>query len=232
MMLPGKSYPFHLTFSNPLYDPITVRLSVQRSLPGPTTPSAIPETPSTPTASQAQSMSKRPPYAISLPTTSFLVNPFAEAWEYEDDEDEEMFDEEELGLNLGISRTSGRGGTGRDGAVKGKVKTVGVLERRANVTKIGGEVVVSKEGKGNVKVRCAQSTRFGWTNERLSSSTCLFHTPTVQMMQDLMKGKTTQVPQLVSLPVPRKNWQQERRIPKPFLSTQWWTSVRSHRRKW
>jgi dynactin 4 len=83
------------------------------------------------------------------------VNPFAEAWEYEDDEDEEMFDEEELGLNLGITRTPGRGGSGRDGGntSRNKVKTVGVLERRANVTKIGGEVVVSKEGKGAVKVQ-------------------------------------------------------------------------------
>lgn len=155
MMLPGRGYPFHLIFSNPLYDPITVRLSVQRSFPVSAPPLTAPETPSTPVAPPTQAPARRPPYAISLPTTSFLVNPFAEAWEYEDDEDEEMFDEEELGLNLGISRTPGRGSSGRDGggASRSKVKTVGVLERRANVTKIGGEVVVSKEGKGAVKVR-------------------------------------------------------------------------------
>jgi dynactin-4 len=44
------------------------------------------------------------------------------------------------------------GGLG-DRELKSKVKTVGVIEKRANVTKIGGEVVVSKEGKGAVKVR-------------------------------------------------------------------------------
>jgi len=152
VMEPGRSYPFHLILSNPLYDPITIRLSAQRSFPPSSTMSEVPDTPLTPL--QTQAPVKRPPYAISLPTTAFLVNPFAEAWEYEDDEDEEMFDDEELGLNLGISRTPGRGGLGRDGgsSARSKTKTVGVLERRANVTKIGGEVVVSKEGKGAVKV--------------------------------------------------------------------------------
>ena len=35
----------------------------------------------------------------------------------------------------------------------GKAKTVGVLEKKANTTYIGGEVVIGKEAKGNVKVR-------------------------------------------------------------------------------
>ena len=76
-----------------------------------------------------------------------------------------MFDEEELGLNLGISRTSTRGASGRDGGAKGKVKTVGVLERRANVTKVGGEVVISKEGNGAVKVRDSKTHLFSCANE-------------------------------------------------------------------
>jgi dynactin 4 len=144
MMLPGRTYPFHLIFSNPLYDPITVRLSVQRSFPAASTASTIQDltTPTTP----APAAPRRPPYAISLPTTAFPIAAYAEAWEYEDDEDEEMFDEEELGIG---SRTPGKS-SGKE-AGKGKVKSVGVLERRANVTKIGGEVVISKEGKGAVK---------------------------------------------------------------------------------
>jgi hypothetical protein len=35
----------------------------------------------------------------------------------------------------------------------GKAKTVGVLEKKANTTYIGGEVVIGKEAKGDVKVR-------------------------------------------------------------------------------
>ena len=123
----GKTYPFHLALSNPLYDPIQVRLSVQRmhvstSVPG--------------------EKARRPPFAVSLPTSTFSVAAFAEAWEYEDDED--MFgaeDEDDL-LGRGGREAEGRGG---------KTKTVGVLEKRANVTLIGGEAVIGKEAKGNVK---------------------------------------------------------------------------------
>jgi dynactin-4 len=107
MMLPGRSYPFHLIFSNPLYDPITVRLSIQRSLP-PTSPAPAPilsyvPTPTTAIPEEAPMPippQRRPPYAVSLPTTAFPIAAFAEAWEYEDDE--EMFDEDELGVG-GIS---------------------------------------------------------------------------------------------------------------------------------
>ena len=128
VMFPGKTFPFHLVMSNPLYDPITVRVSVQRSAPP------------LPTAGDG-SVPKRPPYAISLPTAPFSIAAFAEAWEYEDDE--EMFDDDTMG-GLG------------DRESKSKVKTVGVIEKRANVTKVGGEVVVSKEGRGAVKVRSSQ----------------------------------------------------------------------------
>ncbi|KIM43284.1 hypothetical protein M413DRAFT_18360 [Hebeloma cylindrosporum] len=125
----GKTYPFHLALSNPLYDPIQVRLSVQRMhvATAPAKEGVSPE------------KARRPPFAISLPTSSFAVAAFAEAWEYEDDED--MFgDGDEI---------SGRSGRETDG--RGKVRTVGVLEKRANVTVVGGEVVIGKEARGNVK---------------------------------------------------------------------------------
>jgi dynactin-4 len=48
------------------------------------------------------------------------------------------------------------GGLDREkGGAGGKGKTVGVLERRANVTVVGGEVVVGRDAKGPVKVSCA-----------------------------------------------------------------------------
>ncbi|KAF9483489.1 dynactin p62 [Pholiota conissans] len=129
-MQAGKTYPFHLALSNPLYDPIQVRLSVQRMHV------------STASSKDGTSSEKarRPPFAISLPTSTFSVAAFAEAWEYEDDEDMFGVDDEELGLK-GSLATDGRG----------KLRTVGVLEKRANVTIIGGEVVIGKEARGNVK---------------------------------------------------------------------------------
>ena len=127
----GKTYPFHLALSNPLYDPIQVRLSVQRMhlSTAPSKEGGSPE------------KSRRPPFAISLPTSSFPVAAFAEAWEYEDDEDMFGVDDDE---------TSGRGDKEAD--AKSRNRTVGVLEKRANVTLIGGEVVIGKEARGNVKV--------------------------------------------------------------------------------
>lgn len=134
----GKTYPFHLALTNPLYDPIQVRLSVQRMHVSNVTPSAEGGPPE---------KARRPPFAVSLPTSSFPIAAFAEAWEYEDDED--MFGVEDGdgdGFRVG---TTGRGGRENDG--KGKTKTVGVLEKRANVTVVGGEVVIGKEARGAVK---------------------------------------------------------------------------------
>ena len=136
----GKTYPFHLAFSNPLYDPIQVKLSVQRM--------HVSSVPSKEGGSPEKA--RRPPFAISLPTSSFPVAAFAEAWEYEDDED--MF-------GVDGDETVGRGGKESD--AKGRSRTVGVLEKRANVTLVGGEVVIGKEARGAVKVvfliRCLRS---------------------------------------------------------------------------
>lgn len=135
-MQAGKTYPFHLALTNPLYDPIQVRLSVQRmhvAAPSSTTDgSTVPE------------KARRPPFAVSLPTSAFPIAAFAEAWEYEDDD--EMYgvdDDDEFGGRLGREREG-----------KTKTKTIGVLEKRANVTVVGGEVVIGKEARGNVKVSC------------------------------------------------------------------------------
>lgn len=127
----GKTYPFHLALSNPLYDPIQVRLSAPRM-----------NVSTAPLKDGSPEKARRPPFAISLPSSGFSVAAFAEAWEYEDDED--MFgvdDGDEFGM---------KGGRETDG--RGKVRTVGVLERRANVTLVGGEVVIGKEARGDVKV--------------------------------------------------------------------------------
>lgn len=136
ILMAGKSYPFHLALTNPLYDPIQVRLSVQRMHVTAVPDGASPE------------KARRTPFAISLPTSPFPVAAFAEAWEYDDDDDMFGLEDDDLGLDVGRSRD-------RDG--KGKAKAVGVLEKRANVTVIGGEVVIGKEARGHVKVRTYRS---------------------------------------------------------------------------
>ncbi|KAJ3817466.1 dynactin p62 family-domain-containing protein [Lentinula raphanica] len=127
----GKTYPFHMALTNPLYDPIQVRLSVQRVHVAATV------TGEGGTIEKA----RRPPFAISIPTTPFSIAPFAEAWEYEDDEEMFGLDDDELEARL----------SGREKETKSKSKTVGVLEKRANVTVVGGEVALGKEARGEVK---------------------------------------------------------------------------------
>lgn len=128
----GGTYPFQLALTNPLYDPIKVRLKVEPQVPPPsfTAPTSSPE------------KAKRPPFVVRLPRpeSEIPVAAFAEAWEYEDDEDMFGGDDDELGLE----RDRGGGG--------GKGKGIGVIERRANVTVVGGEVVIGKDAQGSIKV--------------------------------------------------------------------------------
>jgi dynactin 4 len=131
----GGTHPFQLALTNPLYDPIHVRLAVQRQVPQPS---------SAPAPAGSPEKARRPPFAVSLPQSVFPIAAFAEAWEFEDDEDMFGGEDDELG---GLDREKGSAG--------GKGKTVGVLERRANVTVVGGEVVVGRDAKGPVKVSCA-----------------------------------------------------------------------------
>lgn len=133
ILQPGKTYPFHMTLTNPLYESILCRLSIHRAPPRMTSSTEPPP---------------RPSFAVNLPSAQFSISAFAEAWEYEDDDD--MFDEDDLEEMLS---GGGHGGGGdlrrKPKAVKGNV---GVLERKANITKIGGEVIIGREGTGDVKV--------------------------------------------------------------------------------
>lgn len=132
----GKTYPFQVALTNPLYDPIQVRLSVQRQYP----PPASVHTTASGAGPGETDKARRPPFAVSLPNVPFPVAAFAEAWEYEDDE--EMFGVEDEDEYEGQ-------GTGRT------MRTVGVLEKKANVTVVGGEVAIGKAARGDVKVYVA-----------------------------------------------------------------------------
>lgn len=145
VMVAGRTYPFVLSFTNPMYDPIQIRLTVLRSpLPGTATSDSTDESGATP-----QPEKRRPPFAITLPTFTFSVAAFAEAWEYDEDEDDTVEDEyADLVDDRRHASTSSRTTPNRGG----KAKTVGVLEKKTNTTYIGGEVVIGKEAKGDVKV--------------------------------------------------------------------------------
>ncbi|KAL0569168.1 hypothetical protein V5O48_012796 [Marasmius crinis-equi] len=132
----GKTYPFHLALSNPLY-PIQVRLSVQRM--------HVPAT----SSKAGEEKARRPSFAISLPTSPFTVSAYAEAWKYEDDEDMFGLDDEVLEARLRGERPDPNA---HAKGIKGeKEKSVGVVERKGNTTVVGGEVVIGKEARGGVE---------------------------------------------------------------------------------
>lgn len=134
LLLAGKTYPFQLAFTNPLYDPIQVRLVIQRQ-------HAMSSASEDPFGGD-KDKPRRPPYTVTLPSSAFSIAAFAEAWEYEDDEEMYGIDDDDL---LGLSPVKDRG-------PKGKMKTVGVLEKRANMTVVGGEVILGREARGDIKV--------------------------------------------------------------------------------
>ncbi|TBU41603.1 dynactin p62 [Dichomitus squalens] len=130
-LIAGHSYSFHLAFTNPLYDPIQIRLA-KAVVPAHMTEDA-----------EAAERARRSTFQIQLPSAAFPVGAFAEAWEY-DDEDEDMFLDED-----GVELLDARGKKGKDG--RGKSRSVGIVDKRANVTIVSGEVLIPKEARGDVK---------------------------------------------------------------------------------
>ena len=140
-LIAGHSYSFHLAFTNPLYDPIQIRLA-----------KAVPQT----EVSDAEK-ARRSTFHIQLPSAAFPVAAFAEAWEYDDDE-EDMFGLDDDGMEV----VDVRGKKSKDG--RGKSRSVGIVERRANVTVVSGEVLIPKEARGEVKVRMRSCSVRGRNN--------------------------------------------------------------------
>lgn len=122
---PGRTYTFELSFTNPLYEAIHVRLAIAR--PAPLVPLLVDADPSALPAS--------PPYAVNLPSPSFPISAFAEVWEY-DDEAERL-------LREGMDEGEGR---------KRKVLP-GVVERKANRTTVMMEVAIARDTVGPIRVR-------------------------------------------------------------------------------
>lgn len=122
---PGRTYVYELSFTNPLYDPIHVKLAVAR-------PTArLPAV-----AITENALPPQPPYAVNLPSASFPISAFAEVWEYDDEEERDS----EMGEGEGSKKR------------KGKVLP-GVVERKANRTTVMMEVTVAKETIGPIRVR-------------------------------------------------------------------------------
>lgn len=108
--------------------------------------------PDDPALSSETAAAYRPPFVVSFPITAFAVGAFVDAWEYADDEDDDIdallegTAAEEHGPAGGSSRRrSGVGAVGRKGEP--------FIERKGNCTKIAMDLQVGKEAVGDLNVR-------------------------------------------------------------------------------
>lgn len=121
---PGRSYSYELTFTNPLYEDIHVRAAVARPSPPP------------PPSSAQKEEQPGPPYAVHLPSPSFKIGAFAEAWELEDDDLDEA-GADDTDVMASPSKSSRRAAS-----------RAGIVERRGNRTTVLMEVAVARDALG------------------------------------------------------------------------------------
>lgn len=167
----GRTYTFELSFVNPLYEPITVRLA----LPAPPTSSGDDTT---------------PPFTISLPASSFSIAAFAEVWEYDDEDEDDAVDDGQ-GAGGGDAKRS-RLSVGGSSLSSKRRDAPGVLERKANRTTVAVEVAIGKDFLGPLKVRLPSIVRRRAMTEplrRLHRPTCWSPTRTNPTTRRTNRGR-------------------------------------------
>ncbi|TXT11070.1 hypothetical protein VHUM_01821 [Vanrija humicola] len=117
-MRPGEMYTFQVAFTNPLYDPIQIRLGTAHQ------------------ARHAVPVS----HHVHIPTAHFTVGALKEAWAY-DDEDEDDTGAEADDSAADEARKSSRLSLGGSSLRHRSTRDVGV-EKKGNVTKVGLEVEI------------------------------------------------------------------------------------------
>ena len=88
-MVGGQIHPFALSFTNPVHDPTQIQPN-DLWLHPPTTTTAVPADESRTTP---RSEKRHLTFVITLPTFTFSVIAFAEAWEYDEDGGDMVGDE-------------------------------------------------------------------------------------------------------------------------------------------
>lgn len=126
---PGRTYTFELSFTNPLYEPISVRTQVARPI------------------AQGGVEGAPAPFAVSSPTMSFPISAYAEEWEYEDDDDGERDGEDD--------EVEGGDGTASPFKKRGSKYGAGIVERKMNRTTVALEVAVGRDTVGPIRVSSA-----------------------------------------------------------------------------
>ncbi|GAA6002447.1 hypothetical protein JCM10207_001126 [Rhodosporidiobolus poonsookiae] len=141
---PGRTYTFELSFTNPLYEPIHVRLAVAR--PG-ASKAALAASEAAAALAEAEGQPAPPPppapFAVHLPAPQFAISAFAEDWEYDDDEDAVLREDEGE-----VDEGAGEGGSPTKKKRRG---APGIVERRMNRTTVAMDVAVHRDTVGPLR---------------------------------------------------------------------------------
>lgn len=124
-LVAGETYTFQLALTNPLYDPIQIRLT-RPPLPKHAPPEKC---------------------EVRIATPHFTCNASKDAWAYDDEEDG---DGSEDAAGTGTMRKGGRLGVLAGGSLRDKRREAGV-EKRGNVSKVPIEVEISEQARGDVE---------------------------------------------------------------------------------
>ncbi|MBW0517710.1 hypothetical protein O181_057425 [Austropuccinia psidii MF-1] len=137
---PDREYQFELTFVNPLYEPINVRLSIP---------------PPKPISSNLDGVAPQLPYTVRLLASEFTIAAFAEVWEYDEDEEaegenDEAFDPNESD-NVGTLKRNRLSTFGLIDSVRRRTLQTNAVTKKANRTTILVEVKTSKQFVGTLE---------------------------------------------------------------------------------
>ncbi|WVO13200.1 hypothetical protein L204_100812 [Cryptococcus depauperatus] len=144
-LCPGETYTFLLAFTNPLYDPIQIRLTQ-------------------PHAPKRASKSK---CTINIITPHFTISALKDAWAYDDEDEADDEGSEDAmsiatgtGMGFGAGSSSGTGTLGKKsrlsvlaggGSLRDRRNRENGVEKKGNVSKIPIEVDVSQDATGPVE---------------------------------------------------------------------------------
>ncbi|KAI7963073.1 hypothetical protein MJO28_001167 [Puccinia striiformis f. sp. tritici] len=138
---PDRKYQFEMTFVNPLYEPINVRLTIS---------------PPAPVRSTVEGEPDQVPYNVQLLASEFTIAAFAEVWEYDEEDEaegganEENNEQKEADDSSGIKRN--RLSTfGIPDSVRRRTLQTNVVTKKANRTTILVEAKTSKQFVGTLQ---------------------------------------------------------------------------------
>ncbi|KAA1124420.1 hypothetical protein PGTUg99_032089 [Puccinia graminis f. sp. tritici] len=138
---PDRKYQFEMTFVNPLYEPINVRLSIH---------------PPTPVRSSLENEPEQPPYNVHLLASEFTIAAFAEVWEYDDEDEaegaanEENMEQKEAD-DSGTLKRNRLSTFGLTDSVRRRALQTNVVTKKANRTTILVEAKTSKQFVGTLQ---------------------------------------------------------------------------------